>query len=152
MIEIKQWGIYICVTLIITLIFSMLIPNKELNSPIKFIIGIFMITSLAIPVYPQTSKIDISANTQIQTDYREKIQTSLNNRIEQNITELIQNELQKNGLIINNIKIIINNSDNTCISINKLIIYINQEIKSKGDDIKKIVNNLVAFVPEIIIE
>lgn len=147
--DIKQWAVYLCVALIISLIFSILTPNSKLDGGIKFIIGLFIMTSLTVPILPKISSISVSSNVDISSDYKDKLNDTYKTIIQKNLTEKIKSQLNSNDIKINNIDLNINILSDKSISISNLTIYIDKKYQAKEGEIINIINNLVNTKPEI---
>lgn len=147
--DIKQWAVYLCVALIISLIFSILTPNSKLDGGIKFIIGLFIMTSLTVPILPKISSISVSSNVDISSDYKNKLNDTYKTIIQKNLSEKIKSQLKSNDIKINNIDLNINILSDKSISISNLIIYIDKKYQAKEGEIINIINNLVNTKPEI---
>lgn len=147
--DIKQWAVYLCVALIISLIFSILTPNSKLDGGIKFIIGLFIMTSLTVPILPKISSISVSSNVDISSDYKNKLNDTYKTIIQKNLSEKIKSQLKSNDIKINNIDLNINILSDKSISISNLTIYIDKKYQAKEGEIINIINNLVNTKPEI---
>lgn len=49
--QIKQWAVNICITLVVTGVFSMLIPHGSMEKVMKFATSVFFLCCLLLPFF-----------------------------------------------------------------------------------------------------
>ena len=82
---IKEWSFCICISLIISVIFSLLAPKGTLNRFYKILLSVFILISFIYPLKDfkgfdfDFSKIGITS--ELQTTQNDTVETMLNNRI-----------------------------------------------------------------------
>lgn len=118
---VKQWTLCVCVTLIISVIFSLLSPNGSLNRFYKIIISMFVFLSFLYPFsqfHLGDLKIDSNANYKmsVQTDtaYESMMEATIKEYLQQqNITATVDCKMSmENDVIdIQSIQIAV---DDTC--------------------------------------
>ncbi len=152
--SLKFIGMSICITTVITSIFTMLLPNGKLDNVIKFAITLFFLTSIISPFLNTDLKLDfktfsediISTNKTLEVEISNAFIDIAKLHIEENINKL----LQQNNIITKKISIDINILNDTSIYIEKVKVYID----FVDDDILKDINNIIVteigLLPEII--
>ncbi|MEG2429344.1 MAG: stage III sporulation protein AF [Oscillospiraceae bacterium] len=144
---IKNIGINICITLVITAIFTMLVPNNKLDKILKFSISLFFLASLISPFF--NSKLDFHINiddiitSSPQKNISQKADEQFYQIATKNLEMSIEKLLNQKGIPIKKIKIFINNSDNNSIFINKVIVTLDKANEKYISQIKEIIEKEV---------
>lgn len=148
---IKIIGTSICITLVATTIFSMLVPNSKLDKVLRFAISLFFLTSLISPF--TTAKLDFSID--LSDIESERGQYQLQAEVDKQFSALAQKNLenslgrilQTNGINVEKVVVLINKSDIDNISITKLTVYTDGGDNQK---INEIIKKEVGIMPKII--
>jgi len=153
---IKAIGMSICVTLVVTSIFSMLMPDTKLDKVIKFSISLFFLTSLISPFITSDIKINVDIDDIVleskSTNLSQASQTQFFSLAEKNIQSALIRYLQNEDINVRKIEVCINKIDNNNISISKLMVYINREQEETATRIKALVKREVGVTPDVIVE
>jgi len=87
---IKNWTFCICITLILSVIFSVLAPKGTMGRFYKVIISVFIFISF---LYPLTDfkMSDFNIGLNFEEEYTDVVESSAENEIENSITVLLEN-------------------------------------------------------------
>lgn len=77
---IKQWCLYICLTVIVAVIFSFLAPNGNLKKLYQTIISLFIFISFLLPL-TQSEKLSFNFNPNFNVSYIENNTNSIGNEV-----------------------------------------------------------------------
>lgn len=154
--SLKFIGISICITTVITSIFTMLLPDGKLDNVIKFAITLFFLTSIVTPFIDSDLNLDFKSLTQeISLETNKTLEKELSNTFIQiaksYIEEDINDNLIKNNIPIKKVSISINILSDSSIYIEKVKIYITSKEEDNTEKINEIVLNEINIIPEIII-
>lgn len=152
---IKAIGFSICITIVVTSIFSMLLPNTKLDKVIKFAISLFFLTGIISPFFSSDLKFhvdieDVISNQNI-TKLDQTFETQFISAAQTNLESSIQRMLKKDGANVIKVEILINKMGEDNISISKLMVYIDKDSNNSSKKIEEIVKKEVGITPTIII-
>lgn len=125
MSEIKQWAVNICITLVATAVFSMLVPNGSMEKVLKFTISLFFVSCLLTPFLVGLPQIDWEAQTTYQADYTDltgKINEQLIKQSEMSVCRVVKTILEKEKISYEKISADVNISSDNSIFISKIYI------------------------------
>lgn len=152
---IRNIGISICISMVVTSIFSMLVPDTKMDKVLKFAISLFFLTSIISPFmtnkitftmdFSEVAKVEAHSNL-IDTSNKQFSELAATN-LERSITKILISE----GIAVQKIVVTINKSGTADISISKLIIYLDGTNDDRLGDIENIVKREVGITPTIII-
>ena len=83
----------ICVSIIIISIFHILVPNKNMESSMKFALNIFLVSIIAIPIIKSIKKIDIPDYSKM-LDKNKFYVENLKDRVEDSNKNILENALK----------------------------------------------------------
>lgn len=144
---IRSMGVNICITLVITVIFTMLVPSNKLDKILKFSISLFFLASLISPFF--NSKLDFHIDmkdvviSSQQKNLNQKADEQFFQMATKNLEVSIEKLLIKKGIKINKIKIFVNNSSDNSIFISKVIVSLNKANEKYESQIKQIIKEEV---------
>lgn len=152
---IRTIGMSICITLVVTSLFSMLIPNTKLEKVLKFAISLFFLTGLISPFFSSDLNFhidmeDLAPQTNSQSQLKTSAESQFASLAAKNLESSIDRMLKTEGIKTEKIKVLINKNDDDNISINKLMVYIDNENINKATRIESIIKKEVGIVPSII--
>lgn len=113
---IKNWTFSICLTLIISLVFSIISPKGNMGRFYKVIIAVFIFASFIIPA-AEFEPSDLAVDFDIESEYYDVSAEAAKSQVE----TLIRNELNKNNIEPEKIECNVSSSGNE-ISIDSVII------------------------------
>lgn len=151
--SLKLIGTSLCITVLITSIFSMLIPKLKLKSAINTAVSLFFLISLVSPFLSA----DFSFSVPAVFDYQEKAPIAVSEKIseqflslaEANLEQSIKSSLKKSGIIPKEIEIKINIAENDCISINKLNVILDKGESKKLEEVISKITEETGVCPKI---
>ncbi len=126
---IREIGISICVTAVAAAIFQGLIPKSNLEKTIRFVLSVFLLSCLIVPL----TQLDFSSLgdslTVFQTDDHVK-ENNLQDTVNQKLTELTEESvaqtmrltLEENGIEVERIQVETTIEEDNSIMINRVII------------------------------
>ncbi|MEG0571352.1 MAG: stage III sporulation protein AF [Oscillospiraceae bacterium] len=149
----KSIGMSLCITAVATSIFSMLIPNSNLEKVIKFAVSLFFITGIVSPFINGNLKVDFnfdditppSSQTQFSQGVNTQFLTIAQNNLQISITKI----LEKESIKTKKITVKINISEQKSISINKITVFVDEKYKNEAYRIENIVKKEVGVTPLI---
>lgn len=147
---IKTIGISICVVLVITSIFSMLMPSEKLGKVLKLTLSLFFIASIITPIASGEVKFNLtlpkeSKAVQYQMDlYANESFVSL---AQTNLENSLMRILEQKGLAVQKVKVSINKIGKDNISISEVLITASSELDEK--QIKSVVKQEIGVEPEL---
>lgn len=122
---IREWAASICITLVATSIFSMLIPHGGMEKVMKFAVSAFFISCLLSPFWSGLPSLGWEAEAAIQTDYS-SISSQLNEQVvrlsEANLRRVISDILDEKGIEAEKITPQVHILDDGSISITKVVV------------------------------
>lgn len=152
---IKAIGFSICITIVVTSIFSMLLPNTKLDKVIKFAISLFFLTGIISPFFSSDLKFHVDIEDVISNQNTTKLdqtfETQFISAAQTNLESSIQRMLKKDGINVIKVEVLINKMNEDNISISKLMVYIDKDTNNSSKKIEEIVKKEVGITPTIII-
>lgn len=147
-------GMSICITVIITSIFTMIVPDSKLEKVIGFSISLFFLVSIITPFINRDFRIDFKLD-EIVFDSKDKFQSDVRNQFLDiacnNLENQLINILVKEELKPNDVKININIQEDNSISIIKAEVFIKEEDKEDAQRIKQLIFNKIGIEPLIVV-
>lgn len=155
---IKAISFSICITIVVTSIFSMLMPHSKLDKVIGFAISLFFLTGIVSPFFSSKISFNISLDDIIpkkSTEYMQtSIQSGMNVLTQKSLENTVERLLEKEKIDVAEVQISINKISYDHISISKVMVYINKsnqiDIVSDTEKITSIVKQQIGVLPEII--
>ncbi|MEG0693225.1 MAG: stage III sporulation protein AF [Oscillospiraceae bacterium] len=152
---IRLIGISICITMVVTSIFSMLTPDSKLDKVLKFSISLFFLTSLISPFVNNKLDFRIDISDITQTNQTRELSQSVENQFlsiaMSNIEHTVENLLKRENISPKKVEVLININEDNSISINKLMVYIDKSDEKKKQAVEKIVKDGAGFAPQVVI-
>ncbi len=140
--------LYICISIVIISIFFTLIPNKNMEASMKFILNIFLIGIILTPIITNISKIDFSKYKEIINRNENEIE-DLKNSVEmenkRNLEKALQIVFSQNGYKDLDISININKEKKTT----NILIKMSYDKKTEEEKIKQITKKQTGLIPKI---
>lgn len=140
---IKQWILSVCITLIISVIFSVLAPNGSMGRFYKIVISVFIFASFIVPLVNFDFS-DLVIDYDFETDYSIQIEDSA----EANLKRLITQQLADVGINNAEIDMLLDKNKNDEIVIQNITVCINE--KSRTEEIKTMLFNNLGLVCEVV--
>ena len=151
---IKTIGMSICITLVVTSIFSMLVPDTKLDKVIKFAISLFFLTSLISPFFTSDIKFRIDVDNLMPektvTSLDEATQTQFLSLATKNIESAVLRILKNDGINVQKVEVLVNKTEDSNISITKLMVYIDNDTLNLSRRIEDLVKKEVGITPSIV--
>ncbi|WMJ23025.1 stage III sporulation protein AF [Paludicola sp. MB14-C6] len=151
---IRTIGMSMCITLVVTSIFSMLIPDSKLDKVLKFAISLFFLTSIISPFF--TSKIDFGVDfnnmvmEQTNTKMDKAVEEQFFSLAQKNIASTLERYLKNEEISVRKIEVFVNKTADNNISISKLMVYIDASQENKVSKIESLVKREVGVTPSIV--
>lgn len=149
---IKEVGISICFTVIVSTLFSILMPSQKLEKVIGFSISLFFVTGVISPFF--NTNIDFSIDIADIVDVsplQHEMTSQLTNIAVTRLQNSTLNILTKNNLEVTNVQIYVNNLDYDSISIDRVIITTYEQGTINQAKIQGIVQSELGIIPQIIV-
>ena len=138
---IKSWTFCICITLIVSVIFSILSPNGTMGKFYKVIISVFIFISF---LYPLTdfSFDDFKIDFNFSTEYENLVESSAKQEIEFSVSKVLTDNEIYNSSISAEVR---QNGDE--IEINRILVYVTD--KYNVDEVKDLLFKNLGIVAEV---
>lgn len=149
-------GVTVCYTCIAVSILSVLTPQKRTRRIMSFVIGLFFLSTLLTAVRDQVSEIDWSVSenpvaelpTYHEKDYQDVVAQKTADQLTEAVAELLLNE----GIQTEDIQLTLKISEQGRISVERAVIYINENERQKTEQIKGIVYRNLAKEPQVYVK
>lgn len=138
---IKSWTFSVCITLIISVIFSVVSPKGTMGKFYKVIISLFIFASFIFPLTDFDAS-DFFRNVDFEAEYQNVVE----NTAQIKVKSIIEAELEKNGIKSAIVSCEASESDNE-ISIDKVVISVADSYECEY--VKDIVFNSLGIVAEV---
>ena len=156
--SIRETGYIICVVLVITGIFLMLLPSGNTVKSVKFAIHLFLIISIISPLFniradfsKAVYEYDLNENNAYNS-LTELYNSELIKSFKKELTLTAETVFEKYGIIPQKIEILTNVSKNQSIDITSINITLKESDKNKCDKATKEVSSLFSVTPTLIFE
>lgn len=148
-------GISICITTIVTSIFSMLTPDNKMDKVLKFAISLFFLTGIISPFANNKLNFRIDIEDIIDVPTSQEMSFSMESQFltmaERNLEAEAEKILAKNEIFPKKIEVFININDDNSISINKMVVYIKQDLSETGEKIKSLIKEEMGIAAELVL-
>jgi hypothetical protein len=149
---IRSIGASICITLVVTGIFSMLMPSRTMEKIIRFAVGLFFLSSLILPFASGDFSFDLSVpeweDTQPGESLTQQVQNSTIRVSEQKVEELAESLLEAEGIVPQKVTATINIEQDNRITITKLSIVLGLENVLQKQKASDCLEEQMGIVPE----
>lgn len=140
---VKEWSAVICMAALIAAMLQNLVPSGSMQRMVKFVIGVFIICVLIVPLKKITPiiQLDIAEDTNSTNNSRLKgtVENQYSSAVKESITNLVITELNSLNIKCKNVNVIMDTNEDKCISINKVVVNL---AKGYGSECKKAQNHL----------
>jgi len=137
-------------------ILAFLAPQKRTARVFSYILGLFVIVTIAGSIRSAfsdfSSEISLDISDSI-SDYSEKdYNDAVMQQTADNIVTAISDILEDEGITCRDIKLELKISDKGSIFVRRIVIYISDDYRDRTDDIKQIVNRNIQKEPDVYVE
>ena len=138
---IKNWVFCICITIIVSVIFSLVSPKGSMGRFYKIIISLFIFISFIFP-FADFDIDEFKADFNLEGEYKNTAESTAEFEVEQ----LVKKELEKNG--ISNASVLCNVTlQNDEFYIDYVKIYVSKDYNC--DEVKDIIYNTLGIISEV---
>lgn len=138
---IKNWVFCICITIIVSVIFSLVTPKGSMGRFYKIIISLFIFISFIFP-FVDFDIDEFKVDFNLESEYKNTAESTAEIEVEQ----LVKNELEKNG--ISNASVLCNVTlQNDEFYIDYVKIYVSKDYNC--DEVKDIIYNTLGIISEV---
>lgn len=149
--SIRTWVLTICVTLVGSSLFKMLVPSSEINKMAKFTINLFLISSLVSPILFNSLELDftiisgeIDNNSNLEAVTDEQVYSQAEKQLKLQLEELFA----QNGTKINDIEIDISISEE--VQTVQIALWADSSERINQQKVEELVLDNIGVQPEII--
>lgn len=146
----------ICLTLIITGIFSILIPKSSMEKIMKFAISLFFLTGIVIPILRGDFDFSFDIGEIKAVEYQQTLKQNTKNTItilsEKKIEYQIKSILKANDINYIKVDINIHINDDDSIDISKFIVMLSKDNKTDLKTVEQLIVKEVGIKPQIVLE
>ena len=152
--EISSWAVIICMAAAAATVLNMMTPSGNMNKIFKYVLGVFLISSIIIPI-SQISPGDFSLDTDFlssdieNTDFTADIK---NEYMANTLVSLVESELENIGVKPLKTEILMDNLSDSGISINKVAVTIRENDKYNALKISDTLKKNLGLSADIYIE
>ena len=140
---VKEWSAVICMAALIAAMLQNLVPSGSMQRMVKFVIGVFIICVLIVPLKKITPiiQLDIDEDTNSTNNSRLKgtVENQYSSAVKESITNLVITELNSLNIKCKNVNVIMDTNEDKRISINKVVVNL---AKGYDSECKKAENHL----------
>lgn len=139
---IRQIATSICITMVATGIFSMLVPNRSMQKTLKFTISLFFLCCVVIPFVDaeiewESLAAGASTDEQVSVSYEEQVNKQLLEMTKSNLSENIRQELERSGIEAENVVVSAHIDEMNSISINEINLVLRSGDAAQAEKIVK---------------
>ena len=138
---VKQWVLSVCITLIISIVFSLMSPKGSMGRFYKTVISLFIFTSFIVPLLDLDFR-DFKSDFDFSTDFEMQMVETAENDIE----FIINKELESNGFYGAEIDVYAVEKDNEY-DVKNITVCINSE---DTNEVREILLNNLGLVCEVV--
>ena len=140
---VKEWSAVICMTALIAAMLQNLVPSGSMQRMVKFVIGVFIICVLIVPLKKITPIIQLDIDEDTNSINNSQLKNTVDNQyslaVKESITNLVMTELNSINIKCKNVNVIMDTNEDKRISINKVVVNL---AKGYGSECKKAQNHL----------
>lgn len=138
---VAQWASVICIAAVVCTLFELLSPNGKLEKIMRFVLGLFVICAIIIPLGQAVLNInlDLSGIEQFEADdssFSEKVNEQTENIGKESVIQLTKQVLNKIGVTPKKVEISMDTKEDNSISIVLVTVYVDREYKEDKIKIK----------------
>lgn len=152
---IRTIGISLCITVVATTLFSMLLPDGKMDKVVKFAISLFFLTGIISPFFSSELNFRIEVADIIPEQNRTQLVDTMDEQMislaKVNLENSLERMLTLDGYSVRKIQVEINKSQTNNISISKLMVYIEEETAKSSLQIEKTIQKEVGITPSIVV-
>lgn len=149
---VREWAVSICITLVATSVFSMLIPHGGMEKVMKFAVSAFFISCLLSPFWSGLPNLNWEAEAAIQTDYGD-ISSRLNEQVvrlsEANLRRVIGKILEENDIKAEKISPQVHILDDGSISISKVVVELTEDENKNVQSVQELIQRETGLETEV---
>lgn len=132
-------------------------PSGKMEKMVKFVLGVFMIYALIVPLKGATAKFNLnlksaqyglSSNTR---GFSEKVSEQAKKVAEDNIRRQVEKLLEKKGISAKKIDIFMDTKEDNCISIIKMRVYLESRDKNKTSQVGQLIEEKLKIKTDVLI-
>lgn len=140
---VKEWSAVICMAALIAAMLQNLVPSGSMQRMVKFVIGVFIICVLIVPLKKITPIIQLDIDEDTNSINNSQLKNTVDNQyslaVKESITNLVMTELNSINIKCKNVNVIMDTNEDKRISINKVVVNL---AKGYGSECKKAQNHL----------
>lgn len=151
---IRMIGASVCITMVVTAIFSMLIPDNKPEKLLRFSISLFFLTGLISPFVGKSisfyieppAKSRVAQEQALETQISESFVAAAQTRLEQQLSDA----LKKEGILPLKITVSVHIDETNGISIKQPIIIVDEKTYLLNEKIGEVTKNVIGYDPKIL--
>lgn len=145
--------VVLCVLCACSGMFSLLIPQKRTKRILRFILGLFLLSTILSAFLNAANSIDLSLNINeeqySENRYDEEYISAIARQTAENLISLSDELLKAEGIEAEDIRLSVKISDDNRIYIDRVDIYINESIEDRTEDIESIIYRNLTKEPDV---
>lgn len=151
--SISAWAAVICIAVAICTIVSLISPSGNLGKMMGFVLGLFMLCALIVPVNKSFQNISFDLSQIDFSDFSDQNSSLLSDKIskqteelgKESVKQLTEKILKKNKISYKKIEVITDIEEDNSISIVLVKVYIDRSLKNEKIKIKKILSEQLSL-------
>jgi len=150
--QIKEWAVNVCITLIATGVFSMLIPQGSMEKVMRFGVSTFFLCCLILPFWVGMPSFDweteVSASIRTE-ELEEGMEEQMKELSRYNIEQVIDRLLSQEEIQAEKIEADIHISEENRVFINSVTVVLAAEQKDKMSKVKEQIKEQLGIEPKV---
>ena len=136
MSAVKSWSVTVCLVSVICTIIEILFPKGKMEKIFQVVLGVFMLCSLLIPLKKTLANIHFDAKKpenfikdkgKLKSTTDDQIKIAAQNKLKRTVEKI----LTAKGVKPEKINVIMDTTEDSCISIKKIEVFLSRVMKTK---------------------
>lgn len=128
--QIKQWAVNICITLIVTGVFSMLIPQGNMEKVMRFAVSTFFLCCLLLPFFTGLPELEWEWEIETYSAAADPLESTVKEQLqalsERNVERVVREMLENAGITAEKIEADIHISEENSVSISRVTVVLKE--------------------------
>ncbi|MDR3178459.1 MAG: stage III sporulation protein AF [Oscillospiraceae bacterium] len=135
--QIHKWTFVLCLAVLICSIFEMTSPNGKMQNVLRFVLGIFLLCAIIVPIsdvnFKNTyfKKINLQKTNQQETELKQEVENQTLNLAKKRLKDLAANTLLQENIEAEEIEIFMDIKEEGSISIKKIRVILEKRSEEK---------------------
>ena len=136
MSAIKSWSVTVCLVSVICTIIEILFPKGKMEKIFQVVLGVFMLCSLLIPLKKTLANIHFDAKKPDKGKLKSTIDDQTKITAQKKLKLTVEKILAAKSIKPEKINVIMDTTEDSCISIKKIEVFLSRGDENKKDTVK----------------